>query len=53
MSRLVGSARRLTSQERTESSRFFELARWASRAEPSRARFGSFPLVVCMGGKEL
>ena len=52
MPRLVGSASRLASQERAEPSRFFELVRWASRAElgslheraaTSRARLGSFP----------
>jgi hypothetical protein len=61
MPRLVGSASRLASrlasQERAEPSRFFELVRWASRAElgslheraaasraePSRARLVSTP----------
>jgi hypothetical protein len=57
MARLVGSASRLASPERAEPSLFSELARWASRAElgslreraaasraePSRARLGSFP----------
>jgi hypothetical protein len=52
MPRLVGSASRLASQERAEPSRFFELVRWASRAElgslheraaASRAELGSFP----------
>jgi hypothetical protein len=52
MPRLVGSARRLASQEQAEPSRFFELVRWASRAElgslheraaASRAELGSFP----------
>jgi hypothetical protein len=33
MARLVGSASRLASQERAEPGRFFEFARWASRAE--------------------
>jgi hypothetical protein len=52
MPRLVDSASRLASQERAEPSRFFELVRWASRAElgslheraaASRAELGSFP----------
>jgi hypothetical protein len=34
MDKLVGSASRLASPERAEPSRFPELARWASRAEP-------------------
>jgi hypothetical protein len=55
MPRLVGSASRLASQERAEPSRFFELVRWASRAElgslheraePSRTRLGSFPPLI-------
>jgi hypothetical protein len=57
MPRLVDSASRLASQERAEPSRFFQLVRWASRAEldslheraaasraePSRARLVSTP----------
>jgi hypothetical protein len=39
MDRLVGSA----SPERAEPSRFPELARWASRAEPSSAQLVSTP----------
>jgi hypothetical protein len=38
MAGLVGSASRLASLERAEPSRFSELARWASRAEPSSLR---------------
>ena len=63
MAGLIGSTSRLASPERAEQSRFFELARWASRAEfgslheraaTSRARLGSFPpLVRCHTGQVL
>jgi hypothetical protein len=52
MSRLVGSANRLASKERAEPSRFFELARWASRASlherAAAARLVSTPNTVCV-----